>query len=110
MLVVKGEEDRWDDMRFRFGVPYSKREETRRLYQSAPQKMKAIINHYVRSPTASWKVVAETLKNMKLYKLTDEVTAKYIKGTEVNRVTVFMLYKTRVDDVIAIQKPSLVYV
>ena len=65
--------------------------------------MKSIINHYVRSPTASWKVVAETLKNMKLYKLADEVTAKYIKGTEVNRVTIFMLYKTRVDDVIAIQ-------
>ena len=84
MMVVKELEHHWDDVCFRLGVPYSKREEIRRLNQSDHQRMEAIINHYVKSPTASWKVIAETLQKMKLHKQADEVTARYIKGMEVN--------------------------
>ena len=43
-----------------------------------------------RYPTPSWKKVATALQEMKLDKLADEVTTKYVGGADVNHVTCFI--------------------
>ena len=79
--VVRGVEDRWEDLGRELGVRYSWRWEIRRLYQSDHQRMEAIINHYVRHcPTRSWKRVASALEDMELRRLAKVVTTKYVRG------------------------------
>ena len=47
-----------------------------------------MVDEYVRGyPTPSWKQVATVLQEMKLDKLADEVTIKYVRGMDVNHVT-----------------------
>ena len=50
--------------------------------------MADVVDEYVRRyPTPSWKAVATVLQQMKLDKLADEVTTKYVRGMDVNHVT-----------------------
>ena len=50
--------------------------------------MADVVDEYVRRyPTPSWKKVATALQEMKLDKLADEVTTKYVRGMDVNHVT-----------------------
>ena len=45
-----------------------------------------MVDEYVRHyPTPSWKEVATALQRMKLDKLADEVTTKYVRGMDGNR-------------------------
>ena len=47
--------------------------------------MAAVVDEYVRRhPNPSWKQVATVLQEMKLDKLADEVTTKYVRGMDVN--------------------------
>ena len=85
MEVVKGVEDCWDDLGLRLDVPLSKRDEIYYHY-SDRLRMQALADHYTtHHPTASWKAVAEALQGVGLHKQADEVTTKYVKGTDVNR-------------------------
>ena len=50
--------------------------------------MADVVDEYVRHyHTPSWKQVATVLQRMKLDKLADEVTTKYVRGMDVNHVT-----------------------
>ena len=50
--------------------------------------MAGVVDEYVRRyHTPSWKKVATALQEMKLDKLADEVTTKYVRGMDVNHVT-----------------------
>ena len=51
-------------------------------------RMADVVDEYVRHYYApSWKEVATALQEMELDKLADEVTTKYVRGTDVNHVT-----------------------
>ena len=81
MEVVRGVEDRWEDLGRKLGVRYSWRWEIRCLYQSDHQRMEALINHYVRHhPLRSWKGVASALEDTELRRLAKVVTTKYVRG------------------------------
>ena len=82
MEVVKDVEDHWNDLGFLLGVPPSKRVEIESLYQSAHHRMEAVVDYYARSPTASWKHVAEALQGENLLVQADGIT-KYVKGADV---------------------------
>ena len=82
MEVVKKVGHSWKNLGCKLGVRASKIEEIQDLYRSDYQRMEAIINEYVRHyPTPSWEKVATALWKMRLYKLADVVTTKYVKGT-----------------------------
>ena len=101
MEVVKEVEDRWSALGVWLHVPESKRVEIRRLYQSDHHRMEAVVDYYVRyHPTPSWKQVAGALRVMDLDDQSDEITAKYTKGTDVmdvNHVTCLILMNQAVD-------------
>ena len=81
MEVVRGLEDRWEDLWDKLAVRYSLREAIEHLYRSDHQRMEALINHYVRHyPFRSWKEVASALENMELPQLAEVVTTKYVRG------------------------------
>ena len=59
-----------------------------RLQLSGVHGMVDVVDEYVRRyPTPSWKKVATALQRMKLDKLANEVTTKYVRGMDVNHVT-----------------------
>ena len=91
MEVVKGVEDHWNNLSRRLRVPRSKRLEIRRNYQSNCQRMGALVDYYMGSPTKSWKAIARALQLIKLPKQADEVTTRYIQGMDVNRVMCLIL-------------------
>ena len=77
MEVVKEVEHRWWDLSDKLGL---------HMYQLSG--MADVVDEYVRRyPTPSWKQVATVLQEMKLGKLADEVTTKYVRGMDVNHVT-----------------------
>ena len=85
MEVVKEVEHRWWDLSDKLGLP---------LYQSSGvhgmslSGMADVVDEYVRRhPTQSWKQVGAALQRMKLDKLADKVTTKYVRGMDVNHVT-----------------------
>ena len=80
MEVVKEVEHHWRDLSLKLGLP---------MYQlSGVYGMVDVVEEYVRRyPTPSWKGVAAALQKMKLDKLADEVTTKYVRGMDVNHVT-----------------------
>ena len=90
MEVVKEVEDCWENLGDRLRVPYSKLEEIESLYQSDHHRMEAVVDDYIRSPTPSWKRVAEALHRVN-HKQAEEVKAKYVKGIDVNHVTSFIM-------------------
>ena len=81
MEVVKEVEHRWKDLGRKLGLPMY------RLY--FVYGMADVVDEYVRHhyPTPSWKGVATALQEMKLDKLADDVTTKYVRGVDVNHVT-----------------------
>ena len=80
MEVVKEVEHHWSDLGDKLGLP---------MYRlSGVHGMADVVDEYVRCcPTPSWKGVAAALQRMKLDKLADEVTTKYVRGMDVNHVT-----------------------
>ena len=77
MEVVKEVEHRWKDLGHKLGVQYS-----------GVHDMAGVVGDYVRgNPTPSWKGVAAALQEMKLDKLADEITTKYVRGKDGNHVT-----------------------
>ena len=84
MEVVKEVEDRLEELGRKIGLRMVGLEI--RLY--GVQGMAGVVDEYVRHyPTPSWKKVATALQRMKLDKLADEVTTKYVRGMDVNYVT-----------------------
>ena len=76
MEVVKEVEHRWKELGVRLDV------------QLSVHGMADVVDEYVRHyPTSSWKKVATALQQMELDKLADEVTTKYVRGTDGNHVT-----------------------
>ena len=76
MEVVKEVEHRWRDLSLKLGLPFY-----------GLSGMAEVVDEYVRRyPTPSWKQVATVLQEMKLDKLADEVTTKYVRGMDVNHV------------------------
>ena len=94
MEVVKDVEHRWEDLGRKLGVRTVDDDDLqlrRQLISVGGEKihvMADVVNEYVRGyPTPSWKQVATVLQEMKLDKLADEVTTKYVRGMDVNHVT-----------------------
>ena len=82
MEVVKEVEHRWEELSGKLGLP---------MYRLPVPGMADVVDEYVRHyPTPSWKKVATALQKMKLDKLADEVTTKYVRGMDVNHVTCLM--------------------
>ena len=85
MEVVKEMEHRWEDLGCKLGL------RTVGILSSQFPKahgMADVVDEYVRRyPIPSWKEVATALQRMKLDKLADEVTTKYVRGMDVNHVT-----------------------
>ena len=70
--VMKDERHRWKDLAHELDV------------WKPMHGMEDVVNEYVRHyPTPSWKNVALALQEMKLPKLADEVTTKYVRGMNV---------------------------
>ena len=77
MEVLKEVEHHWKDLGLIFGIQLS-----------GVHGMADVVDEYVRRyPTPSWKQVTTVLQEMKLDKLADEVTTKYVRGMDVNHVT-----------------------
>ena len=92
MEVVKGVENRLDDLGLSLGMPESKRRKIGSLYHSDHQRMEAVLDYYVKyHPAPSWKQFAGKLQMFGLHKQADEVTTKYVKGMDVNHVTCLIL-------------------
>ena len=87
MEVVKEVEHHWRDLGDKLGLPMYLGLDMYRL-----SGMVDVVDAYVRRyPTPSWKQVATVLQEMKLDKLADEVTTKYVRGMDVNHVTCLIL-------------------
>ena len=68
--VMKDERHRWKDLAGELDVS-----------EFGMHGMEDVVDEYVRRyPTPSWKKIALALQEMKLYKLADEVTTKYVRG------------------------------
>ena len=79
MKVVKEVEHRWEELGHELEL---------QLQLSGVHGMAGVVDEYVsRYPTPSWKNVATALQEMKLDKLADEVTTKYVRGMDVNHAT-----------------------
>ena len=86
MEVVKEVEDRWEDLGHKLGLRQHYVDTTFQLI--GVHDMADVVDEYVRRyPTPSWKQVSTVLQRMKLDKLADEVTTKYVRGMDVNHVT-----------------------
>ena len=80
MEVVKEVEHHWWDLGRKLGL------RTQSMHRLSG--MADVVDEYVRRyPTPSWKQVGAALQRMKLDKLADEVTTKYVRGMDVNHVT-----------------------
>ena len=77
MEMVKEVKYHWEDLGRELG-----------LRLSGMHGMADVVDEYVRHyHIPSWKKVATALQRMKLDKLADEVTTKYVRGMDVNHVT-----------------------
>ena len=86
MEVVKEVEHHWEDL----GRKLSLRQHRvgTKFQLIGVHDMADVVDEYVRRyPTPSWKGVGAALQRMKLDKLADEVTTKYVRGMDVNHVT-----------------------
>ena len=71
--VMKDERHRWNDLAYELEVS-----------RRGMHGMEDVVDEYVRRyPTPSWKKIALALQEMKLPKLADEVTTKYVRGMNV---------------------------
>ena len=77
MEVVKEVEHHWEELGYKLDVQLAE-----------VRGMADVVDEYVKHyPTPSWKKVATALQEMKLDKLADEVTTKYVRGMDGNHVT-----------------------
>ena len=84
MEVVKEVEHRWEELGLKLGL----RSLMINVDGEKIHGMADVVDEYVRRcPIPSWKQVATVLQEMKLDKLADEVTTKYVRGVDVNHVT-----------------------
>jgi len=89
MEVAKEVEHRWEELGRHLVVPKSKMKNIKGLYKTNHLRMEAVVDYYVKcDPYSSWKDFGTTLQYMELHKLVDEVTTKYVRGMDVNHVTV----------------------
>ena len=80
MEVVKEVEHCWLELSYKLGLGM--------YLLPGVHGMADVVDEYVRHyPTPSWKKVATALQELELDKLADEVTIKYVRGTDVNHVT-----------------------
>ena len=90
MEVVKEVEHHWKDLGLKLGLHthvalVGGKVETK---LSGVHGMADVVDEYVRRyHTPSWKQFGAALQRMKLDKLADEVTTKYVRGMDVNHVT-----------------------
>ena len=71
--VMKDDRHRWRELAINL-----------RVLKPAMHGMEDVVDEYVRRyPAPSWKKVALALQKMKLPKLADEVTTKYVRGMNV---------------------------
>ena len=90
MEVVKEVEHCWQDLGYQLGLRIDNTLVDGKLQTqlSGVHGMADVVDEYVRChPTPSWKNIATALQEMKLDKLADEVTTKYVRGMDVNHVT-----------------------
>ena len=88
MEVVKEVEHHWEDLGRELGLRTHFVADKFQTQLSGVHGMADVVDEYVRHyPTPSWKQVATVLQEMKLDKLADEVTTKYVRGMDVNHVT-----------------------
>ena len=87
MEVVKEVEHRWEELGHKLDLhTYFDDDLVQHFF--GVHGMADVVDEYVRHyPTPSWKEVATALQWMELDKLADEVTTKYVRGMDVNRVT-----------------------
>ena len=89
MEEVKEVEHRWEDLGDKLGLRTHYNCDRGCIELSGVYGMADVVDEYVRRyPTPSWKEVAAALQRMKLDKLVDEVTTKYVRGMVVNHVTI----------------------
>ena len=89
MEVVKEVEHRWEELGGKLYMPGSKLENIKGLYQTDHLRVEAVLDHYVKcDPYSSWKEVGETLQKMELHELANNVTTNYVRGMDVNHVTI----------------------
>ena len=92
MEVMKGVEHHWWYLGIGLGVPDFMMNEVETLYHSDHQRMEAVLDYYVKyHRPLSWKEFAGNLQVLGLHKQADAVTAKYVKGMDVNHVTCLIL-------------------
>ena len=90
MEVVKEVEHHWEDLGHKLCLR-GHLVDTYKWLLYGVNGMADVVDEYVRRyPTPSWKQVATVLQRMKLDKLADEVTTKYVRGMNVNHVTCLM--------------------
>ena len=93
MEVVKEVEHHWEDLCLKLGLRGDVVLDVRTVTLvetklSGVHGMADVVDEYVRCyPTPSWKQFGAALQRMKLDKLADEVTTKYVRGMDVNHVT-----------------------
>ena len=92
MEVVKEVEHRWKELGDKLYMPDSKLENIEGLYQTPHLRMEAVVDHYVKcDPTSSWKEVGTALQEMELHQLANNITTNYVRGMDVNHVTIINL-------------------
>ena len=88
MEVVKEVEHHWEDLGRKLGLRLGLSSGLPLYRLSGVRGMAEVVEEYVRRyPTPSWKGVTAALQGMKLDKLADDVTTKYVRGVDVNHVT-----------------------
>ena len=89
MEMMKEVEHRWKDLGDKLGLHTEfLSDELIGVDGKEIHGMADVVDEYVRRyPTPSWKGVATALQEMKLDKLADDVTTKYVRGMDVNHVT-----------------------
>ena len=90
MEVVKEVEHHWEDLGRKLGLRTRSSFDERLIGVDGEEihGMADVVDEYVRRySTPSWKQVGAALQGMKLDKLADKVTTKYVRGMDVNHVT-----------------------
>ena len=89
MEVVKEVEHRWEEFGGKLVVRDSKLENIKGLYQTDHLRMEAVVDYFVKCyPTSSWKHIGTALQKMELHELANNITTNYVRGMDVNNVTI----------------------
>ena len=84
MEMVKEVEHRWEELGGKLNLCIHVVAGKLQIQLSGVHGMAGVVDEYVnRYPTPSWRKVATALQEMKLDKLADEVTTKYVRGMDI---------------------------